>query len=124
MKQSDIKFFEWADELEKRWENYQVKPPTYLTKEQYWAHRNCVLYDYEIHRLRQFNNPCRSCSIPMHLTKNFEVPVTGPICGLCYTLYSIVSEYRSPTTGKRYFYELHAMWFDEKRKRSSGTNFA
>lgn len=102
MTESEIKFNNWAIELDSRLLDFQVKPVS-VTSDDYWAHRNCVRYDYEIFRLQKFNNPCRSCGIPLHLTNNFEAYDIGVVCGLCYSMYTVLNS-------SRYFYELHRAW--------------
>lgn len=84
--EGEVDFDNWLLDLEKRFLDFQIQPNNYSTQKEYWMHRNCVLYDYEIFRLRKFNNPCRSCGIPLHLTKNFEIFGIGPVCWLCYEI--------------------------------------
>ena len=113
MKTKDqVNFNNWNIELDARWLEFQARD-TCDNKEDYWMHRNCVMYDYEILRLSQFTNPCRSCSIPLHATKNFEIYGTGPVCGLCYTLHSIINL-------RPYFQKLHREWKENKDKKDSG----
>ena len=102
--ESNIKFNNWCLELDLKLYQFQIRGAAAGTEKEYWMHRNCVRYDYEIHRLRVFNNPCKSCGIPMHLVKNFEIYEVGQVCGLCHTLHTIIS-------ASRYFSDLH-----DKRK--------
>lgn len=112
MTESQIAFNNWCKDLEVRLLTFQVNT-TKETEGQYWAHRNCVMYDYEIHRLRKFNNPCRSCGIPLHLTNNFEAFLYGPVCGLCYAMRTAIAD-------NKYFYELHRKWRTEQNKKNPG----
>lgn len=117
MKEAQVKFNNWTLELEAKYFEFQTGTNNYDKPEQYWMHRNAVLYDYEIHRLSQFKNPCRACSLPLHATKNFEVYGTGPVCGMCYTLHSIIS-------AKPYFSALHKAWREDKdRKAEEGKDW-
>jgi hypothetical protein len=109
MNEAQMKFNNFALQLEKRWQEFQVQQPFYDSPAEYWMHRNCVLYDYEIKRLRKFNNPCRACGLPMHLTQNFEIYGVGQICQVCWTLHTIVA-------ASKYFSNLHDIWQAEQNR--------
>jgi hypothetical protein len=81
-----IEFDNWVLELEYRWDRFQQKDTIHATENEYWMHLNCVKYDREINRLRQFNNPCKSCGLPLHLVKNFEIFELGQVCWLCHDI--------------------------------------
>jgi hypothetical protein len=105
----DIEFNNWTKELEDRFLSFQVQQHL-RTEIEYWLHRNCVKYDYEIHRLRKFNNPCKGCGLPLALTHNFEVPEYGHVCGACYAMYTAITQ-------SKHFYDLHMAWVREGKKR-------
>lgn len=113
MNESQIKFNNWCIELENRLLEFQVDA-TRESQNEYWMHRNCIMFDYEIHRLRKFGNPCRGCGIPLHLTNNFEAYLYGPVCGLCHTMHSIMAE-------NNYFYLIQKKFREQKE---SGTQTA
>ena len=78
-------FDNWVLELDKRLLQFQIETSN-LNANDYFMHRNCILYDYEVFRLQKFNNPCRSCGLPLHLTKNFEIFGIGQVCWLCHEI--------------------------------------
>lgn len=114
MNELQRKFHNWMKEMDERWFDFQVKA-SHDNRDEYFKHQNCVNYDNEIFRLQQFNNPCKSCRLPLHLTKNFEIYGIGPVCQLCYSMHTIIS-------ASRYFSELHDKWRAEQNRvnRSRG----
>ena len=99
MKEAQVSFNNWVLALDMKFLAFQVASVP-VNADEYWMNRNCVLYDYEIHRIRKYNNSCKACNLPLYPTKNFEVYLVGPVCQTCWTLYSTIS-------ANKYFYDLH-----------------